>query len=178
MRFNKVKHRALCFDWSNPRYEYRLVEEFTESSPAEKNLGILIDKKLAHMSPHCVFATQKGKQHPELHWKWDGQQGVQGDHPPLLCPSEDPAPRSGAPSTRTTWSCWNKFRDHKDDQRGGTPVLWEKAEGSRLFQPTEEEDLGRSYCCLPVPGRELINGWETHFLHGLIIIEQRRMVLF
>ena len=42
----------------NPRYVYRLGEEPTESSPVEKDLGVLVDKKL-YTSHHSVLAPQK-----------------------------------------------------------------------------------------------------------------------
>jgi len=58
MRFYMAKCQLLHFGHNNPMQCYRLEEEWLESCPAEKGLGMLVDRQL-NMRKQCAQVAKK-----------------------------------------------------------------------------------------------------------------------
>jgi len=58
MKFNKAKCMVLHLSQGNPKLTYSLGGERTESSPEEKDLWVMVDKKL-NMTQQCALTAPK-----------------------------------------------------------------------------------------------------------------------
>ncbi|GAB0206145.1 hypothetical protein GRJ2_003080100 [Grus japonensis] len=146
MKFNKAKCKVLHMGQRNPKHNYRLGGGWMESSPEEKDLGVLGDK--VNVTWQCALAAQKatcvlGCMSSSVTSR--SREGILPLRSPLLRPPCSAASSSGVPSTRRTWSCWSECRGgHGDAVRAGAPLLWRpQAERVGLVQPGEEKAAGR-----------------------------------
>ncbi|KAJ7414864.1 hypothetical protein WISP_81125 [Willisornis vidua] len=58
MRLNKTKFVVLHLGQGNTRYQHRPRDEQIKSSPAKKDLEVLVDERL-EMMPQCTLTAQK-----------------------------------------------------------------------------------------------------------------------
>ena len=111
--------------WGNPRYVYL---ELLESSPAEKDLGVLIDEKLSMSSVHlqqCTLAASNTN-----YILGSNRKGVASKARKVTASS--PCEASAAalrpdlgPPTEERYGAFGKGpeEDHKDNQNVGAPLL-------------------------------------------------------
>ncbi|PKU34132.1 rna-directed dna polymerase from mobile element jockey-like [Limosa lapponica baueri] len=127
MKFNQAKCKVLHLGHGNPKHKYRSAREWWESSPEEKDLGVLVDEKL-DMIWQMHAGGPESQLHPGLHQEKCGQQVEGGDSAPLLHSDETP-PGVLCPALESTaqeghgpvGTC--PAEGHKNDERAGAPFL-------------------------------------------------------
>ena len=127
MRFNKAKCRVLHLGWGNPRFQYRLGDDVIESSPAEKDFGVLMDEKL-DMSQQWALAAQKAN-----HILGCIKRSVASRLREVILPLYSTLVRPHLEYCIQPWSPQHKKdmdlleqvqrEGHKNNQRDGTPLL-------------------------------------------------------
>ncbi|GAB0202722.1 cAMP-dependent protein kinase inhibitor alpha [Grus japonensis] len=126
MKFNKAKCKVLHMGRCNPKHNYRLGEEWIDSSPEEKDLGVLIDEKL-NMSQQCVLVAQKANRvlgRIKRGVTSRSREGILPLYSAVMRPHLEYCVQLWGPSTGETWSCWRESRGgHEADQMAGAPLL-------------------------------------------------------
>jgi len=127
MKFNKAKCKVLHLARGNPQDQYKLGDEAIESSPAKKDLGVLVDEKL-DMSQQCALAAQKVN-----HVLGCIKSSVARILRKVILPLNSALVRPHLESCVQLWSPQAQERhgpvgagpeeSHRNDQRAGAPLL-------------------------------------------------------
>jgi len=163
--------------WGNPKNKYRLHGEWIESSPEEKDLGVLVDKKLsmtwqyALRRPTVSWATSKAA--------WPAGRGrgfcpsaPLGETPPgVLHPALEPSAQERHGPVRMSPEKATKMTrglEHLSCEERLRELGLFSLEKRRL-----QGDLIAALQCLKGPTREL----ERDFLQGHVVMGQGVMAL-
>ena len=164
MKFNKAKCKALHLGQGNSKHRCRLGGEWLESSPEEKDLGMLVDERF-NMSWQCVLAAQKGCI----------KRSMSSRSREVILPLYSALMRPHLDHCVQFWG-----HQHKKEikllewvQRRATKIIrglkhlpYEDRQRAGALQPQEEKALGGPYSGLPVPEGGLQESWEGIFLRG------------
>ena len=74
MKLNKAKCKVLHLGRNNSMHRYTLGDDLLERSSAEKDLGVLLDNRLAMNQHFALVAKKANGWDPMVHQKEHGQQ--------------------------------------------------------------------------------------------------------
>ncbi|KAK4810129.1 hypothetical protein QYF61_009524 [Mycteria americana] len=121
MRFNKGKCRVLHLGRGNPWLQYRLGDDVIKSSPAEKDLGVLVDEKL-DISQQCALAAQNANRILgciKRSVASRSREGILPFHSALVRPHLEYCVQLWSPQHKKGM----ELGGHENDARAGAPLL-------------------------------------------------------
>lgn len=133
MKFNKAKHKVLHWGWDNVWYQCRLGDEWIGNSPAENNLGPLVQEKLdGSQQCACILGCLKSSVASRL------KEGILSLYSVLVRPTWRGVYSSGIPKRRRTWTYWRQLRGGPWRWPEGWSTLWPwQAERAEVVQSAE-----------------------------------------
>ena len=171
-----AKYNDLHVGWGNPCYQYRLGDEGIESTPEEKDSGVLVDKKL-NMTQQCALAAQKancilGSIKRSIASRL--REVVLPLYFSLLRPHLESCVQLWSPQHKKNMDLLEQVQRRATKTIRGMEHFPYKARlrELRLVQHGEEKAPGRPQSSLPVPEDGLQESWRRDFLQGPVVTGQ------